>query len=379
MRICPGPACGSGASPRLMTSGPPYSVNCSAYIHDPSPFKLRSTCDLCTELFPVGLRRLGNTRKSGNERFRWHFNPADHLHPFLAFLLFFEQLALPGDVPAIALGQYIFANCPNGFARDYPRANGRLDWNLELLARDEFFQLGGHHDAVGVGLVFMYDRRKGIDRLTVQQEVDFDQISRLFAGRLVVQAGITPRPRLEGIEEIKNDLGQRQYVADLDSVFGQVIHAMLSAAAVLTKLQDGADIGCRGQYGRLHHRLVHLGDLAAGRIFGGIRNLEFRAIFHDHAVDHVWSSGDQIKIKFTLQTLSYDLHVQQAKEANPESETKRARGFRLIGQGGIVELQLVQGLPEFGIVSTVDGVQAREHHRLRRAIAPKITRGRPVE
>ena len=131
--------------------------------------------------------------------------------------------------------------------------------------------------------------------------------------------------------------------------------------------------------GGLDDRLVHLGDLAACRILGGIRHHEFGAILHDHAVDHVGRGGDEIKIKFALEALTHDLHMQQPEEADPEAKAQRARGFRLEAERCIVELQLVQGLAQLGIIGPVNRVEAGEHHRLRRPIATEIVRGRPVQ
>ena len=70
-----------------------------------------------------------------------HLHPADHLHPLLAFLLLLQQLALPGDVTAVALGEHVLADRPDGLPGDHPAADGGLDRHLELLARDQLAQL----------------------------------------------------------------------------------------------------------------------------------------------------------------------------------------------------------------------------------------------
>jgi hypothetical protein len=88
---------------------------------------------------------------------------ADVLHPLLAGLLLLEQLALAGDVTAVALGQDVLADRADVLAGDDPRADGGLDRHLELLPRDEFLELAGHHHAVAVGLVLVDDRRERVD------------------------------------------------------------------------------------------------------------------------------------------------------------------------------------------------------------------------
>src|SRR5437879_12338592 len=40
------------------------------------------------------------------------------LHPLLSFLLFLQQLALTGDVAAVALGGHVLPQRADGFARD---------------------------------------------------------------------------------------------------------------------------------------------------------------------------------------------------------------------------------------------------------------------
>ena len=56
--------------------------------------------------------------------------------------------------------------------------------HLELLARNELFESGGHLVAVGRGPVLVHDRAERVDGLTLQQDVDLDQFGLLFAGLL---------------------------------------------------------------------------------------------------------------------------------------------------------------------------------------------------
>ena len=51
--------------------------------------------------------------------------------------MLFEQLALAGDVTAVAFGQDVFAKRGYGFAGDDLGADGSLDGDFKLLARDE--------------------------------------------------------------------------------------------------------------------------------------------------------------------------------------------------------------------------------------------------
>src|SRR5438067_13187000 len=62
------------------------------------------------------------------ERFLRNLDAADFFHPLLAFFLFLEQLALTRDITAVAFRDHVLANRFHSFARDYFRADVRLDW-----------------------------------------------------------------------------------------------------------------------------------------------------------------------------------------------------------------------------------------------------------
>src|SRR5215470_7320018 len=69
----------------------------------------------------------------GEEGLLRNLDRADLLHPLLALLLLLEQLALAGDVTAVALGEHVLALRLHGFARDHARADRRLDRDIEEL------------------------------------------------------------------------------------------------------------------------------------------------------------------------------------------------------------------------------------------------------
>ena len=64
---------------------------------------------------------------------------------------------------------------------------------------------------------------------------------------LVVQRGVAAGARLQRVEEVEDDLGQRQRVAQLDAVVGQVVHAQQVAAPGLAQLHDRADVARSGR------------------------------------------------------------------------------------------------------------------------------------
>ena len=96
-----------------------------------------------------------------------------------------------------------------------------------------------HLPSVDRRLLAVHDRAERVDRLAVQQDVDADEVARLVAQRLVVERGVAPRPRLQLVEEVEDDLGERQLVVDLDALGREVLHLDQLAAARLAQLDDG--------------------------------------------------------------------------------------------------------------------------------------------
>src|SRR5208337_5440023 len=97
-------------------------------------------------------------------------------------------------------------------------------------------------------------------------DVNLDQVGLMLAGGLVVERGVAAGPGLELVEEVEDDLGQRQRVADFHPVRGQVVHADQGTAPTLAQLHDRADVLGRGDHRRAHHRLVNPVYLADVRI-----------------------------------------------------------------------------------------------------------------
>src|SRR3954471_8021292 len=94
---------------------------------------------------------IGSDFKDGEKRLLRDLHAADLLHPLLAFLLLFEQLALARDVAAVALGEDVLAQRLYRLAGDHAPADRRLNRDLEHLARDQLAHFRCQRPAALVG------------------------------------------------------------------------------------------------------------------------------------------------------------------------------------------------------------------------------------
>ena len=106
----------------------------------------------------------------------------------------------------------------------------------------------------------MDEHRERIDRVTREQDVELDERSGPHADELVVQGRVAAGARLQLVEEVEDDLGQRQVVGELDAVGAQVVHAGVVAAALLAELHDLADVLLRREDRSADVGLADLGD-----------------------------------------------------------------------------------------------------------------------
>ena len=100
-----------------------------------------------------------------------------------------------------------------------------------------------------------------------------------------------------------------------------------------------------------------------------IVHVDLGAVGQVGPVGHRRGGGDEGQVELALEPLADDLHVQQAEEPAPEPEPEGAGRLGLIGEAGVVEPELLQGVPEVGQLVPVDGEQPAEHHGLGVAVA----------
>ncbi len=156
----------------------------------------------------------------------------------------------------------------------------------------------------------------------------------------------------------------------------EVLHVLEHPAPLLAQLHNVAHIVVGGQDVRVGDRLLRLGDGAGIGVVGGVVNQEHRAVGQGDAVDDARRGGNQVKVVFPLQPFLDDLHMQQPQEAAAEPEAEGHRGFGLIGQGRVVELEAFKRLPQVLVMRAVGGEDAAEHHGVDLAVAGQRLRRR---
>jgi hypothetical protein len=125
------------------------------------------------------------------------------------------------------------------------------------------------------------------------------------------------------VEEVEHDLGQRQVVGDLHALGGQVVHAVVDAAAVLTQLHDLADELLRREDAGPDVGLAHLGDARRVGHVGRVVDRDHGAVGERDLKLDARHGGHQLEVVLALEPLAHDVHVQEAEEAAAEAEAER--------------------------------------------------------
>ena len=149
---------------------------------------------------------------------------------------------------------------------------------------------------------------------------------------------------------------------DLHQVGVQILHVLKLAPALLAHGHDVAHVVRGGDDGDLHKGLPLLGNHRGIGIVVGVVHPDLRAVGLGDLIDDVGQGGDEVQVKLPLQPLLDDLHVEHPQKAAPEPEAQGGGGLRLKGQGGVVELELLQGVPQVGVLGPVLGVNAAVDH-----------------
>ncbi len=277
--------------------------------------------------------------------------------------MFFEQLLLAGNVPAIAFCQHVLAQGLDVLAGDDVRTDRGLDRDVVLLARDLLAHLRRDGPAAVLALHAVHDDRQRVDAVAVDQQVDLDDVRRPVFLELVVHRRVAARDALQLVEEVEDDLGQRDLVRE-HHLAPVVRHVELHAALLHRQRDHRADVVLRHVQVHGDDGLADLLDAADVGHLGRILDQAHRAVVQLDLVDHAGRGRDQVLVELALQALLHDLHVQQAQEAAAEAEAQRLADLGLVVQRAVVELELLQRVAQLVVLAGFRRIQAGEHLRL---------------
>ena len=150
--------------------------------------------------------------EDGEEGLLGDVDLADALHALFAFFLLFEELALAGDVAAVAFGDDVFADGGDGFAGDDLGADGGLDGDLEHLPGDELAHFADEGLAAVVGGVAVDDDGEGVDGVAADEDVHLHHGRDPGAGEGVVEGGVAAGDGLEAVVEVEDDFVEGELV-----------------------------------------------------------------------------------------------------------------------------------------------------------------------
>ena len=166
---------------------------------------------------------------------------------------------------------------------------------------------------------------EGVGRLSVEQDVELDELRRPEAGHVVIKGSVALRDGLEFVIEIEDDLRQWHIVVELDAVCRDVVLADEGAALVKAEFHDGAEEISLGDDLRTDERLLDMVDEGGGGESRRIVDIQYLALGGIYLVRYVRHCGDHVHVELAEEALLHDLEVQEAEETAAEARAQRQR------------------------------------------------------
>ncbi len=126
------------------------------------------------------------------------------------------------------------------------------------------------------------------------------------------------------------------------------VWSLNSPRRLVIELHHRADVLRRGEDVHGAPRLFDMLDIVGFGQIGRAVDGDHGAVGLEHPIFHGRGGEDDVQIVLPLQPLLDDLHVEEAQEAQAEAKAQGLAGLRLVDQGGVVELQLFQGILQVG-------------------------------
>src|SRR5262249_14315795 len=159
-------------------------------------------CDEALSACRAVKRLVGVHLQRGDEGFLRDLHLSELAHPLLSFLLLVEELALTGDVAAVAFRGDVFAQRTDRLARNHLAADRRLDRNLEEVARNEVLEFLAHRPAARLRALAIDDDGKRIDGIAIDEDRHLDEVALFVTLDVIIEARIAAADRFEPIVEV---------------------------------------------------------------------------------------------------------------------------------------------------------------------------------
>lgn len=287
---------------------------------------------------------------------------AELLHLGLTLFLLLEELALSGDVAAVAFSGDVFTHRGDGFSCDDVSSDGGLDGDDEHLGGDDFLELGGEIAASADCFVAVDDGGEGFDGFAGDEHVHFDHVGGTVTGVLIIHGAVAFGHGFEAVVEVDEDVGERNFGREHDAEFVDCLGVFEFASLFHDELHNVSDVVSGNHNEDADDGFADFFDgLGFGEV-GGVVDDEFFAVGLGDLVNDRGVGGDDVHVELAAESFLDDFHVEEAEEAAAEAEAERGGRFSLEGEGGVVDLKFAHGDFEGLVVGGVDGVDAGEDH-----------------
>ncbi len=210
----------------------------------------------------------------------------------------------------------------------------------------------------------MHQLRQGVDALTVDEDVELDQVGLAIVEQVVVKGPIPLGDRLELVVEVEDHLGQRDLEDHLQPVAGEILVVRVRAAALEAEFHDRPHVAVRDNDAGADERLQ--GGIDQGGV-GVERRVVDRCLGAVAKSDPVADRGgrqDQGEPVFALEALLHDLQMQETQKAAAKPKAQCDGRVFFVHDGGIVQLQLLKRRRQLFVIVGRHGVDGREHDGL---------------
>ena len=210
----------------------------------------------------------------------------------------------------------------------------------------------------------MSQRRKSIDRFTIQEDIQLDELRRTEAVHVIIERCVTFRNTLQLVVEVDYDFTQWDVVENFHTVTRDVF--LLDEFTTLTQAQghDRANVVGSSDDRCTDERFLDVVNQGDFRHTGRIVHFLHLALLVVHLVRYVRHGSDYVHIELAVETFLYDFHMEQAQETATETEAQRYRRFWHESQRSIVQLQLFKRCTEVFVIFRINRIKTGKHHRL---------------